>query len=118
MKTPSINKLALVFTDAKKAKEIMQMTRRELTKTEAGTARLMNCIHAPNTEDLRLSVLNSIDPGLFGVECIISEKGEYADYLNMGDSYAPTVIYWRESYRVQSLGDFVETMEKQGVKFK
>jgi hypothetical protein len=43
---------------------------------------------------------------------------DYAEYLNTGDSYVPTVIYWRGNYRVQSVGDFIETMERQGVKFK
>ena len=28
-----------------------------------------------------------------------------------------TIIYWRGRYRVQSLGDFVETMGRQGVRF-
>ena len=30
---------------------------------------------------------------------------------------ARAVIYWRGAYRVQSLGDFVETMERQWVHF-
>ena len=43
---------------------------------------------------------------------------EFAEYLNMGDPYNATLIYWRGRYRVQSLGDFVETMERQGINFK
>lgn len=118
MKTPSIKNLAQVFSNPGQAKAILQMTRRELTKTDAGGLRLGNCVHSPETEDLRLSVLNSIENGLFGVECIISTKGEYADYLNTGDTYNTTLIYWNGNYRVQSLGDFIETMQRQGVKFK
>lgn len=34
-----------------------------------------------------------------------------------GETYAPTVIYWRGQYRVQSVGDFIETMQRQGVRF-
>jgi hypothetical protein len=118
MRTPSIKTLSNVFQDPKQAKKILLMARRELTKTGAGAIRLMNCVHPTKTEDLRLSVLNSIDNNMFGVECIISTKGEYADYLNTGDTYALTLIYWNKSYRVQSVGDFIETMERQGVIFK
>ena len=55
---------------------------------------------------------------IVGVEGVEEAKtGLYADYLNTGDTYAPTVIYWRGAYRVQSLGDFVEIQERQGYRF-
>lgn len=43
---------------------------------------------------------------------------EWTEYLNTGDSYAPTVIRWRGKYRVQSVGDFRETLERAGVHFE
>lgn len=53
----------------------------------------------------------------YGVESIGNTSGEYADYLNSGDSYTSTIIYWRGRYRVQSVGDFIETMERRGMRF-
>lgn len=118
MKTPSIKTLSAVFTDVKQAKKILQMTRNELLQTEAGKARDLECYNPPKTYDLRMTVLNAIEQGLHGVESVESNNGEYADYLNSGDSYKATLIYWKGTYRVQSLGDFIETMQRQGVKFK
>lgn len=119
MKTPSIAKLKLVFGDnAKRAKEIFKIKATELLETPAGKARYQECYNPPPTYDLRLHALNALDNGLYGVESCESLDGEFADYLNTGDSYNPTVIYWRGNYRVQSVGDFVEIMQRQGVKFK
>ena len=118
MKTPAIKTVSQVFTDPKQAKKILQMTRSELLETPAGKARDLECFNAPKTYDLRLTALNAIEPGLHGVESVESNNGEYADYLNSGDIYNPTLIYWKGTYRVQSLGGFIETMERQGVIFK
>ena len=118
MKTPSIKTLSQVFTDAKQAKKILQMTRAELLELPAVQWRMKNCLNPPANYDLRLTALNSIDSAVFGVESIKSEKGEYASYINTGDVYNTTIIYWHQNYRVQSLGDFIETMERQGVIFK
>jgi hypothetical protein len=110
-RTPSIKTLAALFNDPKAAKRIFRMTRAQLCELPAVAARVAECYHAPRTYDLRLTALNAIDDGLFGVEAV-TVGTEYADYLNTGETYAPTVIYWRGNYRVQSLGDFVETIER------
>lgn len=117
MRTPSIKTLSAVFDDPKAAKRIFLMDRRELEKTPGGKAFIAQCHHGycADRSHLRMVILNSLDPGLFGVESI-KLGDEYADYLNTGDSYAPTVIYWRGNYRVQSVGDFVETMERNGIR--
>ena len=114
---PSIKTLSAVFSDPKKARAIFEMSRAQLLETEAGNTRYNECYNPPKTYDLRLHVLDALDSGLYGVEAVESTGGEYADYLNTGDSYAPTIIYWRGRYRVQSLGDFIETMQRQGVQF-
>lgn len=118
MKTPSINKLASVFTDAKLAKDIFLMTNCELAKHPVGAKRISECFNSPTWHDVRMNILDSIEPGLYGVDCAETVSGEYADYLNAGDSYTPTIIFWQGNYRVQSIGDFIETMERRGVKFK
>lgn len=117
MKLPSVKTLSRVFTDAKQARAIFEMSREQLLQTKAGSARNKECYHSPTTCDLRMHTLRSIEDGLYGLEAIQSVNGFYAEYINTGDMYAPTVIYWRGAYRVQSLGDFVETMERQGIRF-
>lgn len=117
MRLPSIKTLSRVFEDAPAARRIMEMTRAQLAELPAGAQRLRECLNSPKTWDIRLHCLNAIDAGLHGIEAIQSTGREYADYLNSGDTYAPTLIYWRGAYRVQSVGDFIETMERQNVKF-
>lgn len=114
---PSIKTLSAVFTDARQARAILEMTRAQLLQLPAGSARFAQCYNAPKTYDVRMHCLNAIESGLYGLESMESTGGEYAEYLNAGDTYAPTLIYWRGAYRVQSVGDFVETMERQSVRF-
>lgn len=111
MRTPSLKKLELVFQDkAVEAKNILKMCHAELSATVAGNARIKECHHAPSWVDVRMHVLNAIDSGLCGVEGLEHSTGNYAEYLNAGDTYAPTLIFWRGNYRVQSVGDFVEAI--------
>lgn len=117
MRIPSVKTLSAVFEDPRAARQIMEMTRAELEKTEAGQALLCQCQNPPSRWHLRMHVLNALDPGLHGLEATQSTNGSYANYLNTGDTYAPTLIYWQGQYRVQSLGDFVETQERNGVRF-
>jgi hypothetical protein len=115
LRTPSVKTLAWVFDNPKEAKRILRMSRKELCEHPVGAARVAECSHAPATYDIRMHVLNSIDEGLHGTESV--KIGDYfADYLNTGEMYAATLIYWCGNYRVQSLGDFVETLERNGIK--
>lgn len=117
MRLPSVKTLSAVFADARRARQILEMTRAQLLELPAGSARFAACLHAPRTYDIRMHCLDALESGLHGVEAVKSTGGEYADYLNAGDSYAATLIYWRGAYRVQSLGDFIETMARRGVAF-
>lgn len=116
MKTPSIKTLSRVFDNPDEAKRVLLMSRNELSEHAAGARRIAECHNHPTWYDVRLSVLNSLDPGLHGVESIETENtSEYADYLNTGDMYADTLIYWRGNYRVQSVRGFIE---RSRVKFR
>ena len=114
MRKPSIKTLSQCFGNPREARRIFKMSRAELLATGAGAARNRECHSAPRTADLRMHALNEC--GRFhGVEFLARERqsngyspDEYAEYLNAGDSYAATVIYWRGRYRVQSIGDFIE----------
>jgi hypothetical protein len=118
IRLPSIKTLSAVFGDnAKTAREIL-----ELTKTAGKLAEYPSVEHARKTaysphSRNRIKLLALDDLGQFyGVESIETSKGdECADYLNTGDTYAETLILWRGTYRVQTLGDFIE---KARVKFK
>lgn len=109
MRTPSVKTLSAVFTDAREAKRILTMDYAQLRQLPAAQERIAECLHPPKKWDVRMHCLNAIEPGLHGLESAQTASGdEWAEYLNAGDSYAPTLIYWRGNYRVQSLGDFVE----------
>lgn len=115
MNTPSVKALSRVFDNPKLAKSIFTMRHAELRVNQVGAKRIAECYNMPAWHDIRLTILNSIDPGLCGVESCEARNGERADYLNTGDTYADTIIFWRGKYRVQSLGDFIERIK---VKFK
>ena len=114
---PSVKTLSAVFDNPKLAREILTMPHATLAETDGGKARIAECFHHPKWYDVRLHALDHIEPSTFGVEACQARNGEFADYLNTGDMYDTTLIYWRGRYRVQSLGEFIETMERNGVKF-
>jgi hypothetical protein len=109
MNTPSIKTLQTVgvtLTQAKEAKRILRMSRADLEQLPAGSARLAECYHPPNTADLRMSCLDAV-MGTYGVEGFQTDKGEWVTYLNAGDPYAPTIVLYRRRYRVACWGDLV-----------
>lgn len=101
---------------AKALRAIFKMPYAQLRELPAAAEYRRECSGRPMKYMVRLSALNAA--GRFhGIESMESVNGEYAEYLNAGETYTPTIIYWRGRYRVQSMGDFVETMERNGVKF-
>ena len=109
--TPSVKKLREIFGDnAAAAKQILQMTRAQLLQLPAGAARERECYHPPRTWDIRMECLNEIG-GFYGVEGIDATfrgKRVWMEYLNAGDTYAPTLVRFNGRYRVSSWGDIVE----------
>ena len=107
MITPSIKKLTQVFGDnAKQAKAVLLMTRKELEETPAGAARIAECYRPPQTWDLRMTVLNEL-AGTHGVEAFETSAG-WCEYLNAGDTYAATLVRFKGNYRVTCWGDIAE----------
>lgn len=118
MKTPSIKTLSRIFgTGAREAKGIFQATGAELLALPENAEIVRSSYHKPKKWVLRLNALNACG-GFYGIEHAETIAGEFMSYLNAGEMYAETVIYWRGRYRVQTVGDFVETMERNRVKFK
>lgn len=122
MRTPSINALSTIFDDkAKQAKHILTCSRDELLEMETSAYLLQRTSYGKHsTEYLRLVELNDLGD-FHGVECVECENGQYegtyAQYLNAGDIYNGTLILWQGNWRVTTLGDFIETMERRGVRF-
>lgn len=117
MRKPSIAKLSEVFSNPEEARKIFEMTRIQLEDTPAGKQLVSDCHNHPGTLHLRMTVLNALDySGLHGYETLQGDQGT-CHYLNAGDTYAPTVIFWQGNYRVQTLGDFIEAQERRGNRF-
>lgn len=115
MNLPSIKTLDSAFPGkGKELRRALEMRRSELAAHPAGAARIAECFHPPKTYDVRLHVLNAIAETC-GVEYTShAEDSFYSprgfDYLNTGDTYAATILYFHETgrYRVSSWGDEVE----------
>lgn len=105
---PSVKTLREVFADqAPQARKILEMSRAQLLELPAGAARAAECFNPPKTYDIRMHCLNAI-ASTHGIEAAENADGEYMDYLNAGDPYAVTLLYWRGSYRVACWGDIAE----------
>lgn len=112
---PSPSKARIFGDNAKEAKRLLTCETQEIKTPEADNLRRQSC-NPPKKYMVRLTALNALSE-FYGVESAKTVDDEYAEYLNSGDTYAETLIYWRGRYRVQCLGDFIETMERNGVKF-
>lgn len=115
---PSIPKLEPLFgNNAKKAREIIRAEKTLAIwsdECEAVKALRAQPLH-PSKMLVKMTYLNALCHG-FGVESLATEHtDEHADYINMGDPYVKTIIFWRGLYRLQSVGNFVENVR---VKFK
>ncbi len=76
-----------------------------------------SCYHYPRRIELILSALNEL-MGTFGVEAFNSRESRMhaiAEYLNTGDTYAPTILFRHDTgtFRITSWGDFFEANEKR-----
>lgn len=128
MNTPSIKTLRAVFLhNAKRAKFILHAGQITLNAAPECQARILECYNRPDAWDLRMHALNTLAKA-HGAECLTPATircgpSEYPNgygrawFLNTGDTYAATLIFWRGRYRVQSIGDFVEVMERRGIRF-
>jgi hypothetical protein len=117
MRKPSSKTLARAFGEnAREARRIFEMSRAELKTRPDVQAVEMAAFSRLRTEYLRMHALNTCGD-FYGFEALQANTGEWVEYLNAGDVYNETVIFWRGVYRVQTLGDFVETMERRAVRF-
>jgi len=107
MRTPSAKALIPLFGDnAKRAKQLLEMTRDELLATPVGLRRFNECYNPPSTPDIRMECLNALGD-YHGVEVIETKRG-ICLYLNAGDPYIPTLVRWDGAYRVKCWADIAE----------
>jgi len=70
------------------------------------------CYNQPSKHERVMCAINDVLKG-YGVEAIHTNRG-VAEYVNFGDTYALTVLYFQGRYMVTSWGDFVERQERRG----
>ena len=111
MRLPSVKPLSAVFGDrAKEARELLEGVRntRQYESVKTWEAQ---CLNPPSYHERLMCALDEIAE-THGVEALWG-AGQYwpeYEYLNAGDTYAPTLIYKLESGRffVGCWGDLVE----------
>ena len=114
MKSPSVKALEVVFgADAKKAKAIFKFSRKELEEHPANEELIRLSHGKHDVAYLILRALNHLGEreGCCGVEYKSTDRDIFAEYINVGDTYVDTIIYWQGNFRVQCLGDFTEMVE-------
>ena len=108
-RSPSVASIESAFPGkGKLAKAIFRMRRSELESLPAGLARIRECYNPPTTSDVRLHCLDAL-LGTFGIEAFQTRNGTWVEYLNTGDTYAPTIIRMNGHYRIASWGDIAES---------
>lgn len=111
---PSIKTLSRIFGDnAKEARKVLEFTRSSQCESyPAAQARIRECHTPPKLGDLKRTILNELGD-FSGQESIQFANESVAYYLNAGDTYTPTLIYFDGNYRVQDIGTLIETQERR-----
>jgi len=119
MKAPSIKTLCEgLDIDKDKAKLIRALIKKEQKTRDAKLfpstlAWIESCYHEPVWVERVLSCFNEILEG-YGIEGIDGEdfRCPLMSYVNLGETYQLTLLfcYKAQSFRVQSVGDYIERM--------
>ena len=117
MRYPSIKTLSAIFDDPKTARGILDGSIDPESVSKAARDYVSQCYHAPPNYLVKLYALNELGD-FFGVE-YAEHPTQGFDYLNAGDTYAPTlVLRGPDWYQVTTVGDVIETLERRGYKFQ
>ena len=97
---------------ADQVKTIRKIVRREVDLTDSElfpkTAKwIKSCYNTPTVIEQSMSAIDEVLDN-HGVEGFKTSKGDYVEYSNTGDSYALTVVYYRNKFRACSWGDIAE----------
>lgn len=96
-----------------------EMFRLRVLEHPAAQRRERECYHPPSNHDLLIHTLDSL-LGTHGCEYIGEchpTQGPPIEYLNTGDSYEATLVYYRDTgkFKVQGYADAVEWCERNNV---
>ena len=111
MNTPSIHTLSEVFGDrAQEARALLKGDTDPHTYSSVSTW-VSRCYNPPTHHECMMRALNEIADA-YGVEAVFLEgrMTPAFEYLNVGDSYTPTIIYNSKTrrFRVSCLADVIE----------
>lgn len=99
----------------------LAVIRGELDPSSVDSVALRQCHNAPDKHYATMLALDSL-LGTHGVEYIGEvdmRDGPPVEYLNAGDTYAATLVWYRDRVRpwsVESWGDVAERLERRGGK--
>lgn len=67
------------------------------------------CYNEPPKHEKIMAALNEVLGG-FGIETTDNPKNsdDYIEYINVGDTYIPTILYYNGKFIFSTWGDFVE----------
>ena len=112
MNIPSVKSLRMVFGE--KAGEARRLISGQSSPMQYESVQvwIKACVHTPDTQALVMEALDEL-ADTYGVEYVAEGKGPKSpsfEYLNTGDSHAPTLIRFEASgrYAVSSFGSVIE----------
>lgn len=108
---PSIETLERAFPGKGRALRRLLESAGAVREHPAAIELVRQCYHPPGLGYMRMVALNHA-AGTHGIEAVWHAGDTDApafEYLNTGETYAPTIIRWSDGrYRVASFGDIVE----------
>ncbi len=111
LKMPSYKSMESHFAgmgiDIQEVRNTLEAGRKVLLQSEAVQKFEKGCYFPPSVYELRLVAMNIVLRG-HGIVGIKSKRNQYADYINMGDTYVPTIIWYNGMCHFTTVGDFME----------
>jgi len=98
--------------DIENAKKVRGLIKGELDPDtfESVSNWTRQCYHPPSEHEKVFCALNEVIGG-HGTEACFDEGKPNLEYINMGDSYKATIVYFDGCFRFTTLGDIIEHKE-------
>ena len=92
MRIPSAKTLTIVFQEnAKQARKILETENTSTINSPSVCDARKTAFRPHKKYYIKMLALSDLDNGLYGIESMETANGEYADYINAGDTYASPV---------------------------
>lgn len=110
MKYPTIEELRTVFQYPEKVLDILTSDIEEVIKNYPGAKHRVNeCYNHPTDADIRLHAINYLEK-FYGVDGVEVDFNDYISYLQAGDIYDLTLLYYKGRYWIGNWGDEAERL--------